>query len=592
MLFVACPAFGGAMQDGNAAYKAKDYPAAIAAYSKAASGETGVEKAKAEYKLGLSYEKTKDFSNALSSYTAAQAADPSLSFAKNPGAFERKLARAQRLAAGGAATAPGQSVENALVTSNVYIDAGLPVQIDKTTLEQVAVENARTQVKIAILAGLPAWYQKFANEHAYDSTSALVHYVEGLHKHLALGRNGLIVVCTSGYGAGIAIQSSELKKDAEARIAQRYVAAIQAGDMGQVVPMAREVVSAINGVHAGAQALILGVVLIVVLIVAIVLIQRARLKSARMTSLRAPVDALRKSVEDNIEYIDGYLPALPKNNADTDQVRAFRQAAAARFEQAVKAIDRATEPSDLSRAKTQLDAAAKDCQQARRYLDRVTGGTAKIAGDDAVRPAEQAPDPEDPSAVPEKERGVSFFSSKPAPISRLVPVTINVDGVDRQVLATPSEAAEIAKGQIPAVRSFQVNGRVVPWYMYDGYDPYRDYWQYQRSGWSDLAAGAVAGFIGAELIDSLFSRPAYAGSWISPYGYAPGWDSWGHWDLYDRDYFDSESLRAHQYAFSDPYTNPAQAGGAGFAGDGYDQSDYGNDGGQAGGAGFFGGDNS
>jgi hypothetical protein len=316
-----------------------------------------------------------------------------------------------------------------------------------------------------------------------------------------------------------------------------------------------------------------------------------------MARQRQPVDALKQEVEDSIEYVDGYMPALPKNNADTDQIRAYRQAAAARFDQAVKIVDRATEPSDLSRAQALLEQAKQDTGQARRYLDRVTGGTANIPGNSDVAPAPE-PEPEpDIEQIPQEQRGVSFFSSRPAPVKDLVPVTINVDGVDRQGLATPSEAAQIQRGQIPAVRAFNVQGRSIPWYMYDGYDPYRDYWGYQNNGWSSIGTGAVAGFIGAELLNSLLSRPAYGGSWMSPYGYAPGWDNWGYWDSYGGGAYDVDRFQAHNYAFSDNYSNPGTssdpgAGGAGFIGAGYDQSDYGTSDRNAGGAGAFGADSS
>jgi hypothetical protein len=378
-----------------------------------------------------------------------------------------------------------------------------------------------------------------------------------------------------------------------ADIANKYAAQIQAGDLNQVVPMSRDFVSAINGAHSMQQGLIWGVALLIIVLIWAIIAVKNRQKKAQMAAMLGPVNTLRGDVEQAIEYLDGYIPTLARNNADTDQVNAYRQAAAARFEQATKIIDRATEISDLARAQRLLEKAKEDAATSKRYLDRATGGTGSIPGDSAVSAASLPSDIEDLTNIPDNERGVSFFSSRPAPISKLVPVTINVDGIDRQVLATPSEAAEIRRGQIPPVRSFNVGGRSVPWYMYDSYDPYRDYWTYQQSGWSSAINGAIAGFIGAELLDSLFSRPAYGGSWMSPYGYAPGWDNWSHWNSYDQGFLDGESVRAHDYAFSDNYSQPPtndNAGGAGFFGSGYDQSDYG-DSSNAGGAGFFGDSN-
>lgn len=312
--------------------------------------------------------------------------------------------------------------------------------------------------------------------------------------------------------------------------------------------------------------------LVVVLVVIAVVVWGNMQKRARLAQMRGPIENLRQNVLANIEYIDGYADVLPKNNADSDQVRAFRQAAAAKYEQADKVITRATEVNDLNRAQALLDRANADADQARRYLDRATGGTGKIPGDDAVRPVPLPANQGQVQSVPDDQRGVSFFSSRPAPVSQLVPVTIMVNGQPQQVMATPDEAAQIQQGQMPPVRSFNVGGQSVPWYAYQQYDPYRDYWSYQNNGWRGIAGGAIAGFLGAELLGSLFNRPSYGG-WFSPYGFAPGWDSWGGWGGYGGGGFDQgylageEAQQARDYSFNQP---------------GYDQSDYGSSGGYVG----------
>ncbi|HEY3328989.1 MAG TPA: tetratricopeptide repeat protein [Capsulimonadaceae bacterium] len=606
LLVVAPAAFGGPLDEGNTAYKAKDYAAAVTAYTSALGKVTGDEQAKAYYKLGLAYEKLDNYAKAVECFEVAQRIDGTLGFAKNKAGFRRKLARDSQYAQGTAtppastgsgavSTGDSGNVAQILATTNVYVDSSFSGKVDETALQAVAAENPRTSVKIALIDHLPSWYQKLARSKRYSSDSAITHFTEGIHKHLNLGRNGVIVVSTSGYGAGVALKSADLSDEAETRIARNYVAKLQAGDYAVIAPMAHEFVSEINGAHRMQQNIIWLVALIIVLVIAVIIVKGKRRKAAQLNAMRGPVNALRSDVEASIEYLDGYIPALAKNNADTDQVKAYRQASAARFEQATKIIDRATETSDLVRAQRLLEKAKEDSVNAKRYLDRATGGTGNIPGDAAVSAASLPADVEDLANIPENERGVSFFSSRPAPIDKLVPVTINVGGVDRQVLATPAEAAEIRRGQLPAVRSFEVGGRQVPWYMYDAYDPYRDYYSYQQNGWSSAVNGAIAGFIGAQLLDSLFSRPAYGGSWMSPYGYAPGWDNWSHWGAYDRGFLDGERIQAHDYAFNDGYSRPpvdsSSAGGAGFFGSGYDQSDYGSSG-SAGGAGFFGGSDS
>ena len=211
-----------------------------------------------------------------------------------------------------------------------------------------------------------------------------------------------------------------------------------------------------------------------------------------------------------------------RTTPDSDQVRAFRQAADGKYEQAAKILDRATEVSDIQRAQGLLQGAQSDVQQSRRYLDRATGGTGNIPGDDAVRPQPLPENERQVQAVPQNQRGVSFFSSQPAPLGSLVPVTITVNGESRQVLATPEEAEELRQGRMPQVRSFNVNGQYVPWYEYSSYDPYRDYWQYQNAGWGGFGGGVVAGLVGAELLGDLFAPRGYGygGFGYGGYGYS------------------------------------------------------------------------
>ena len=97
-----------------------------------------------------------------------------------------------------------------------------------------------------------------------------------------------------------------------------------------------------------------------------------------------------------------------------------------------------------------------------------------------------------------------------------MPVKIVIDGQQRTVMATPAEAADIQRGSLPPVRSFTVGGQTVPWYAYQQYDPYRDYWAYQNLGWSTFAGDVVAGFIGAELFNSVLAPCSYYGGWSSP----------------------------------------------------------------------------
>ena len=177
-----------------------------------------------------------------------------------------------------------------------------------------------------------------------------------------------------------------------------------------------------------------------------------------------------------------------------------------------------------------------------------------------MRPEELPESEAEVRAIPEAQRGVSFFSSQPAPLGSLVPVTITINGQSRQVLATPQEADELRQGRMPQVRAFHVGSQYVPWYEYQQYDPYRDYWRYQNAGWDGFASGLIA----AEMLDSLMYAPAY----MMPYAFATD-------NAYYQGYQDGQMSD-----YGQSYDN---SGGAGFFGSGDNTVDT------SGGADFFGG---
>lgn len=397
----------------------------------------------------------------------------------------------------------------ALSAGNVYVDPQIQ-GVDVQTLEQAAMQaqgNPHTRIKIALLASLPAQYPNRNN------------YSRQLHQDLGLGKDGLVVVVLRGRQDGISIFSNGLDSQEATRLAHQYVSAIVTNPTDGTAALAQAVASDINGKEYRSSAGLWIVFLVVVLVIGGLLIGATRRKKAMLTTAKEPIQALRENVLSGIEYLDGYMDVLPKNNPDSDQVRSFRQSASAKYDQAVKIMDRATEMTDLNRAQALFTQAQADVQSARRSLDRATGGTGSIPGDDAVRPQPLPDSQPEVAAIPANQRGVSFFSSRPAPLSSLVPVTITLNGQSRQVLVTPEEADELRQGRMPHVLAFQQGGRSIPWYEYNSYDPYNDYWRYENAGWGGFGSGVVAGFVGAELLDSLM-MPSYGMQGYSPYAYA------------------------------------------------------------------------
>ncbi len=620
-VFIA-PVQASAYSDGNTSYQAGNYAAALSSYQQAAAQDSGESKAEDLYKEGLAFHKLGQNSQAVAAYTQAQQADPS--FASTHAKFQRNLQTAQQ-DSGGAATATATSgtvttntsttsgtaspdpAAVALATGNVYVDPVVASQVDASQLQTASTANPETTVKVAVLDRLPNYA---LGQHAgtdLPSGRLVELYAKNLHDYLHLGQNGLVVVALHGNSpsaAGVADDSGKLNRSQESAIAQQSVSRIGSGNVTQgTVGMMHAVAEQATTAANRPKHMIELIFLIVVVAIILLLVSASRQRKVAVNTLRGPLEAQRESVLSGISYLDNYIDVLPKNNADSDQVRAFRQAAAYKLDQASKIMARQGDSNSLYEAQGLLQQANTDVSNARQYLDRATGGTGKIAGDDAVRPIPFPTNQTQVNQVPSGERAVSFFSSQPAPVGALTPVTLNIDGQQRTVMATPQEAEQVRRGQIPAIRSFNVGGTNVPWYAYNQYDPYNDYYTYQNNGWRGVAGGAIAGFLGAEVLGSLFSpRPYWGGGWNSPYAYGPGWDSWGGWGGYGWDGggfgggwggfggggYDQGYVQGEEMAHQQDYNNyDTGAGGSGFlgsgGGSGYDTSDY------SGGAGFMGG---
>ncbi|NJL42822.1 MAG: hypothetical protein HC935_04540 [Pseudanabaena sp. SU_2_4] len=50
----------------------------------------------------------------------------------------------------------------------------------------------------------------------------------------------------------------------------------------------------------------------------------------------------------------------------------------------------------------------------------------------------------------------------------------------QRVLCSPACAAQIDRGQIPNIRAIRQNNTYIPWYRSPDYNPYRDYYSYDR----------------------------------------------------------------------------------------------------------------
>ncbi len=472
----------------------------------------------------------------------------------------------------------------ALTTSDVYVEPGIN-GIDVQALQQAASQSQdhpHTPVKIAILSTLPPAYVAGLTQAMAQSQSLerkvgghlRDYYTFQLHKSLNLDKSPLVLVVLRNPNPGVSVWTTALDASARTALEKKYAPAIAVNPQSGTAQLAEATAAEINSAEYKRGPLVLWIVFLAVAAgVAALIVSAGRRKKKQMAELLEPIKTQRENTLQWIEYLDGYIGVLPKNNPDSDSARTLRQAASAKYESAAKIIDRATEVSDLRRAQALLTQSQADTQEAKKAIDRANGGV--LPGDEAMRPSL----PETQAAVdaiPPKQRGVSFFSGRPAPLGSLVPVTITLNGQSRQVLVTPDEADALRRGEMPQVLAFQQGGRSLPWYAYDGYDPYREYWRYENAGWGGYGGGWTAGYFEAALLTDLLLTPTYGMGGYAPYAFAT-------------------DMPGYQPGYADPgFGSGGDFGGGGdFAGAGGDSSGgydtQGFDPGDAGAGDFFGG---
>jgi len=99
---------------------------------------------------------------------------------------------------------------------------------------------------------------------------------------------------------------------------------------------------------------------------------------------------------------------------------------------------------------------------------------------------------EDVDAIPVDRRGLSFFTSMPAPDYDLVDIEIPVGSSTHTVFALPEEVEAMRDGKMPLVRCFAANGKVAPWYEWRDYHPYVHYFAAESDDWTWSGCRVVA----------------------------------------------------------------------------------------------------
>jgi tetratricopeptide (TPR) repeat protein len=518
MLTLTVAAFAGPVEDARQAFRSGDYTAAARLAEQATKEEPN--NSTAYTLLGSSRAKLGDKAGAREAWGKVLALDPDLSTINDKQGF---LKAYKQLGgnppsdgkSGEASGENGTAIIRALTEDNYYVAPALRHQVHGDALHHAS--NAQTKL-VALTTVYP---YRSPNEMAAK-----------LRQSLNLGEGVVVVATPKRVGASSGRLSSDQidKALAEANLDQAYA---QGGLTSALVyagqAVNREVVS-VRRTEIGIGG---GIAFLAIAGVGGFLVVNAVRKKKAMADAREPIVKAHRQVLDNLSYVDNYLDLLPAG-AESERARSLRAAAYEKYAVAGEILKTAKTPDEVRKAEPLLRNALSEMEECRVAIDKATGGTgvamslptipsldtdaekARIhlkAVEEIQSEQERDRFQREVEAIPEDQRGVSFFSGRPAPASELVPVTIVIQGQKRTVLATREEAAAIARGETPSVRAFDDgSGNYVPWYANRNYDPYRDYY----SGWG-YGGSSIGTLVDLYVLTHVFG----GGMW-------GGWGGWGY----------------------------------------------------------------
>ncbi len=517
LLAAACAAWAGPLDEGRALYKAGKYAESAKRLEQATRQEPG--NAKAWWQLNFAYNKLNRPDDALQAVQQAVKVDPSKGFASDPAKVDETLKRLEAKArphqSGGneggrrgsqPSSASSGGITAALMSGDVYVAPGM--NVDAARLQAVANSLKPTVVKFAVL-------------NSRSGSSTLAREASRIRDYLNLG-SGYVIAASR---AGVSASSKQLSKT-KLRDAVKQVAPMM--ETGRYTEGLEQLARSLVATRT-AQTRSTGMVWFTVLLVGggIVITVVALRSAANRRSMRARRSSIERKKTDIIAAISS-LDSLEESLSPTAaaRVREYRLSAGTKLDEAARIVVRARKDSELQRAEALLASAQGDIEGARTVAsrpDRGPGGSNGATGAappvyaEAVR---SSTDGTDWSSVPEEEKGVCFFCSRPSYLDELTPVTVKLEGERQKVLACMADLATIKTGAMPQIRAFEHQGRTVPWYAYPDYNPYNDYYGRGYGGGSLLSD-----MVTLSVIDHMFwswHRPAWGWGWGGGYGMGYG----------------------------------------------------------------------
>lgn len=375
------------------------------------------------------------------------------------------------------------AVVDALTRADVYVAPGMEEVVDAAQLQRVSNDLKPFTVKFVVVP--------LSDRQSRDR------WATALRRYLNIREGAVIVMVPkmANTRGGVSASSGVIPPKQVEAILQQHLAAFSTQGYTQgLEQLARGLrdhyVAERRSSLLGTTALVGIPTVLVIGGVAWVIRRRAR----EVARLKAQLQNQRAQVLEGIEYVDGYLDVLPAGE-DATRVREHRQRAAELQTQAVQLMENAKRPQDLWQAEHLLDKAQISVEKAKKYILRAGGDTSIQVEEEP----EESVAPESYISIRPNDRTYAcFFCSKPPTLSELQPVEVTVGEQTRKVWACEECAAQLRRGETPAMRVFRDGDRMRPWYENPDYDPYRDYGRpYPGMDWVSLL-----------LLGSIMSHPA------------------------------------------------------------------------------------
>ncbi|MEP6754196.1 MAG: tetratricopeptide repeat protein [Chthonomonadales bacterium] len=543
LLFTFCLAVSSANADlvseGKALYKSGKFAEAAAKFEQATKADP--KNAQAWWQLNFAYHKLNKETEALNAVKKASDADPAHNFASDPKKYDQILS--DRTAAAGGSPAPksggyaptqaggtpipsgGETSDGSgsgniaaqLTRGDVYVERGMRVDIEQ--LRATSASLRPTVVKFVV-------FNSNSNSAQLSREGAKV--IEYLKDYLNRGEGYVILTSRRG----ISVASKGLSRDKIKDLTQQVAPQMEAGQFTTgLVRLAKGLVTTRSSGQpsvtanttdiptprssgAGTKIMIFFAAIVGIIVVWLGINSIA--KKNAMKAMREPLEREKGDVINQMNFLDDQIGVL--DPAIASRVREARVSAGSKLDQAVRIMNHAKSETELNQAQRLLDQAQGEIRRARLIIDNPTGAgsSPKSAG---VPPVINTSPTTDWNQVPQDDRGVCFFCSRPSRLSELTPVSVNLGNGEQKVLACFDDLQTIKTGQTPQIRAFNQGGQYVPWYASQSYNPYTDYYSRgygNRSLLSDMIALSV--------VDSMFwgwHRPMGWG-WGGGYGYGGG----------------------------------------------------------------------